>query len=258
MSDQPGGADDDPYLIAFDPREYLRQYYSRPQLAADDADLMRTLTGWLREGGRTYPEAVDVGCGPTIHNSFAFSPYAERIDLADYLPGNLAEIRKWLDRDPDAHDWEPLFRGVLNEAGGNLDTLTALTEQYRSRVRRLLDCDLRRDDPLGEPAGYDLVTSFFCAECVATSKTEWSRVMARLLGLVRPGGSVFLATVRDCTRYAVLGRWIPVTPVAEADLTAILRSHGFDPATIRVDAFPAPDWDEVGFDAICVARAHRR
>jgi hypothetical protein len=122
----------------------------------------------------------------------------------------------------------------------------------------LLHCDLLRDDPLGEPAAYDLVTSFFCAECVTADKAEWQQLIARVLGLVRPGGSVFLATCRDCTRYAVLGRWIPTAPVTERDLDAVRRLHGFAPDTIRVDVFPAPDWAGDGFDSICVARAHCR
>lgn len=248
---------DDRYASAFDPREYLRQYYSRPQLAADDADLMRTLTSWLRDRGRTFGEAIDVGCGPTLHNTFAVAPYAEQVDLADYVPGNLAEVRHWLDRHPDAHDWDPLFRGVLACAGVGPEQLAARKELYRSRVRGLLTCDLRRADPLGRPAGYDLVTSFFCAECVAASPAEWREAMARLLGLVRGGGSVFLAAMRNATRYDVLGRWFPATPVVEDDLAGVLGEHGFDRGSVDIRTFPAPDWADAGFDHILVAHADR-
>jgi NNMT/PNMT/TEMT family len=231
----------DTYRRHFDPRAYLQQYYSLPQLAEDDADLMRALTGWLRESGRTYRDAVDVGCGPTIHNTFAIAEYVEHIDLADFLPGNLAEIRKWL-RGEDAHDWDPLFRGVLACDGQGPEKLAARKELYRSCVRELLHCDLRTDEPLGSARTYDLVTSFFFfAECVASTKEQWRAIMERLLKLVRPGGSVFLATVRNCSRYAVLDGWIPATPVVEEDLTAALIGNGFDPGSIRVDAFWAPD-----------------
>jgi hypothetical protein len=177
-------ADRDEYADHFNPREYLRQYYSLPQLAADDADLFRTLCGWLKQTGRVYPTALDVGCGPTIHNSFALAPYADRIDLADYLPANLVEVEKWLRTDPDAHDWKPLFRGVLEHEGTPLDRLEERTQQYRSKVTQLRHCDLRRASPLGEPAQYDLVTSFFCAECVASDRDEWEMIVGRILDMV--------------------------------------------------------------------------
>lgn len=109
---------EDHYQTVWNPGEYLKQYYSLPQLAEDDAHLMRTLTGWLHDTNRLYPTAIDIGCGPTIHNTFALAPYVEAIDLADYLPCNLAEARKWLDNEPAAHDWDALFQGVLSCDGG--------------------------------------------------------------------------------------------------------------------------------------------
>lgn len=239
----------DEYVDFFDPRRYLRQYYSLPQLAADDADLFRTFAAWLRNTGRTFATALDFGCGPTIHNTFAVAPYAERIDLADYLPANLAEVRKWLDGAADAHDWDALFRGVLACEGTDATQLDARKALYRSRVGALRLCDLRRRDPLGEPAQYDLVTSFFCAECVAGTTAEWQTMIARILGLLRGGGAAFFAAMREC----VLGRWFPATPITERDLADALHRHGA--TAVEATSVPAPDWAEDGFERICLVGA---
>lgn len=247
----------DEYASHFDPRRYLRQYYSLPQLAADDADLFRALCGWLKETGRTYGDVLDVGCGPTIHNTFAVAPFAERIVLADYLPGNLAEVRKWLDAAPDAHDWDPLFRGVLDIEGEPADRLEARKALYRSRVSDLRHCDLRSADPVGQPDSFDLVVSFFCAECVAGSRAEWEAMMGRVLSLVRPGGAVFFAAVRECDRYEVLGRWFPSVRLVEDDFRNLLARHNFTPPTIKSESVPAPDWADHGFDHICLVSATR-
>lgn len=174
----------DRYEIEFDPKQYLQQYYSLPQLAADDAELFRNLCGWLRQNGRQYATALDIGCGPTIHNSFALAPYVQRIDLADYLPANLVEIRKWLDAQSDAHHWDPLFHGVLEQEGTDPARLEERKLQYRSRIGELHRCDLRWPDPLGQRANYDLVTSFFCAECVASDRDEWEVMISRIISLV--------------------------------------------------------------------------
>jgi len=251
----PATASADAYHSVWNPSEYLKQYYSLPQLAEDDAHLMRTLTGWLRDTNRLYPTAIDIGCGPTIHNTFAIAPYVETIDLADYLPSNLAEARKWLDNDPAAHHWDALFQGVLNCGGGG--DLEMMKNLYRARLRQLLHCDLKRSQPLDTPTQYDLVTSFFCVECITPDKEEWKQMMSRLFSLVKPGGSVFLAVVRNASQYAVLGQWIPAVPIIESDLESVLQENGFVQESIQIDTFWAPDWEEDGFDRICVARAHR-
>lgn len=250
MTDTP-----DRYADSFDPRQYLHQYYSLPALAADDAALFRTLAAWLRRTGRVFPTALDLGCGPTLHNSFALAPFAHRIDLADYLPANLAEIRAWLAGCPEAHDWDPLLHGVLACEGTPPDQLPARKALYASRVGDLLPCDLRRELPLGRPAAYNLVTSFFCPECVAPDLHAWRAIMARVLALVRPGGSIFFAAMRDCRRYAVLGSWFPATPLTEPDFLDLLPRHGFPPRTVAVHAVPAPDWADDGFDHILLVHA---
>lgn len=250
----------DRYAEEFDPGQYLRQYYSLPQLAADDAALFRRLCGWLAQTGRPFDTAMDVGCGPTIHNTFAIAPHARRIDLADYLPANLAEIRRWLDHDPDAHDWDPLFRGVLECEGADPSTLEARKALYRGRVGSLHACDLREPRPLGRPAGYDLVTSFFCAECLAADRAEWEVMIDRIIDVVSPDGNggLFLAAMRDCSSYRVLGRTFPSVPLVEGDFREALGRRGFAPDDTQVIAVPAPDWAEDGFDRIILVSATRR
>ncbi|MFO0878147.1 MAG: guanitoxin biosynthesis pre-guanitoxin forming N-methyltransferase GntF [Gemmataceae bacterium] len=248
----------DLYTAAFNPRNYLRQYYSTPHLTADDSTLLQCLCGWLERSGHIFSAALDLGCGPTVHYSFAISPYAHRIDLADYLPANLAEIRRWLDNHSDAHDWDALFRGVLACQGVNPDVeLERRKALYRSRVSTLLTCDLRHPNPLGRSAEYDLVTSFFCCECIAADRDDWKSIMGRILSLVRPGGSVFFASMRDCRQYAILGRWFPSTPVTEQDFWDVFTLYGFEVPLISVRAVAAPAWVEDGFDHIIVASATR-
>jgi hypothetical protein len=243
----------DEYGEFFDPQRYLRQYYSLPQLAVDDAELFRNLGQWLRNTGRTYENVLDIGCGPTIHNSFAIALYANRIELADLLAANLAEVKKWLDGDTQAHDWDALMRGVLECQDEDPCRLAERQALFRSRVVALRTCDLRAKNPFGNTMRYDLVTSFFCPECITQTKSEWEVVMHRVLDLVEPGGAVFFAALRNCRQYAVLGRWFPTTPVDERDFLALLSSRGYD--AMRAEATPAPDWRDDGFEHILLVSA---
>lgn len=244
---------------AFDPRAYLRTYYTRAELEADEVVLFRALGGWLRQLGRTFPAAMDLGCGPTLHHTFAVAPFVGRLDFADYVLANRNAVRAWFAGAPDAHDWQPLFRDVLRVEGTSPDELAARTALYRSRLGDIIPCDLRRPNPLTHPhinalASYDLVVSFFCVECVAADRDDWRAVTGRVLDLVRPGGAAFLASLRDRSRYRVLDRWFPTVPVTEHDFADLLRARGFDPASVAADAVPAPAFAADGFDHIILAR----
>lgn len=247
------------YRTHFDPRQYLHQYYSLPHLAQDDAALFGVLTAWLRAGNRQFARALDFGCGPTLHNSFALAPWSAQIDLADYLPGNLAEIRLWLEERPDCHQWDSLLEGVLECEGTPRERLRERKSAYRSRVREVFPCDLRMDPPITKgDRRYDLVTSFFCAECVAGSVAEWEDFLGRIINLVAPGGDVFFALVRDCARYRVLGEWFASVPVTELDVQRVLMRHGFLSNAIETTVIDAPDWADAGFHQIVAVGARRR
>jgi hypothetical protein len=122
----------------------------------------------------------------------------------------------------------------------------------------VVPCDLLRPNPLGIAAIYDLVTSFFCAECVTQDRTEWEQVVSRLAGLVAPGGTLFLAAMRATHAYAVCGQWLPVIPVTEEDFPPILVREGFETTSIVAEAVAVPDWADEGFEAIVVIRASKR
>lgn len=241
------------YCDQFDAKRYLTQYYSRADLSADDRDLFLTFGKWLKQLNKRFPRALDLGCGPTIHNTFAIAPFVDSIELADYLPANLAEVQRWLDASPTAHNWDALFTGVLRCQGEDVATLERRKREYRDKVCRLRLCDLRQPYPLGEAVTFDLVTSFFCAECISESFDDWRGVMRRLLAHVGRGGAVFLATLRKAKEYSVLGTWFDTVSIDEKDLIKVLRENGFTRESIRAIAVPAPDWAEDGFDHICLA-----
>ena len=177
--------------------------------------------------------------------------------MSDYLQANLAEVRRWLDRDPLAHDWTVYVRGALTAEGAD-ESDAAVRERedaLRAKVTAHKLCDLTRSDPLGNGTTYDLVTSFYTAECAAADRADWEHVMRHLSGLVKPGGTLFQVAMRDCRGYAVLDRHIPAVPVTEADFAAVLPACGFDPARTTITPVRVSEWREHGFDGICVITA---
>lgn len=245
------------YDRGFNPREYLAQYYSTAELADDDLAIFQFVKETFKWGGRMFSRAIEVGCGPTVHHAFALAPFVCELHLAEYLPGNLDQVKKWLAREQDAHDWDPLLRGVLAVEGGG-DNLEARKQLLRRVVTRTLPCDLRRDDPTGAGGDYDLVASFYTAECIGRTTTEWEAYVGRVLALVKPGGEVLFAAVRNSSGYAVLGRTFTVTPVNESDFARVFSDHGFDTTPDTCVGVPITAWVNEGFDSIVLAHGKKR
>lgn len=147
---------------------------------------------WLSQTAKTFGTGIDVGCGPVLEYPFVFAPHVQQYDLADYLPANLQNIKLWQTEQEGAHDWSPLFRGILRTQ--ELDPEVHLenrANKLRTAIHKLRNIDLFQASPLGEPVQYDLVTSFFCTECVGCNTTDWRLLKSRLIDLFAPGGSFF-------------------------------------------------------------------
>jgi cyclopropane fatty-acyl-phospholipid synthase-like methyltransferase len=164
------------------------------------------------------------------------------------LPGNLAEIRKWLTGDTDAFNWDGMLGSMLRHLTGSAGDLARKKQRLRTVGRDLLHVDLCRPSILDVDRKYDLVTSFHCAECVAQNKTEWWDMKKRILNLVQPGGGVFFSAVYNCVSYQVLGKWFPVIPTIESDYEALLNAETFQ--DVQITRHDCPEFAESGFSQV--------
>ena len=60
-------------------------------------------------GMYTGQKLLDFGCGPVIDHAISPSRYFEEIYFADFKT-NLDQIKKWVNRSPDAFDWSHFFK----------------------------------------------------------------------------------------------------------------------------------------------------
>ena len=95
-------------------RAYLTDYY-----ASVEPDEQRTIAFFIDALRKAKPgePVLFFGVGPTLHHVFAAAPIASEIHLTDYLPGNLAEIERWMENRAGAHDWRPFVRYTLQCEG---------------------------------------------------------------------------------------------------------------------------------------------
>ncbi len=249
------------YDQVWNPREYLRQYYSKDYIPDDEEAIYQRLIPCLKRKGRRFTRALDFGCGPTVHLLTPLVPWVEEIHAADYLPGNLLEIRKWLAAEADAQNWDLNIKRVLEietRAEVNGEQLEARKQLLRSKVTTLKHCDVRQVHPLGDASVYDLVLSAYCVDAATDSKQEWRQLMRNLLALCADGGLAVIVTSRKSQHYKVGDKRFPYANVDEEDLAAALMTSGFDPDSAQIEAIQIKDWAAEGFDSIVIAIAEKR
>ncbi|HMG56921.1 MAG TPA: hypothetical protein VK601_25660 [Kofleriaceae bacterium] len=240
-------------------RQYLDYYYGHPAVPDDEAAMFEFVAGGLREIGARFATGLDLGCGPVLHHAAQAVRWVDRLDMADFEPSNLEEIARWVRGDPDAFDWSVFIagaRGVLDAERGTGGTLAEREAAMRERIR-VLPCNLRDPLPLGRPAQYPLVTSYYCAEWVVPTTAGWHQTMHHVASLVERGGWLFLAGVHATEYCMINGQRAQCARVTGDDVRGVLGEVGFDPASVRLDVTPGLRPGESGIQGTFMAYARR-
>ncbi len=53
---------------------------------------------------------LDFGCGPTIMSVLSSSAQCSEITMSEFSPRLREEVEKWINKDPEAHDWVPIMK----------------------------------------------------------------------------------------------------------------------------------------------------
>jgi len=256
MNPRPLQAED---YSAWNTGAYLREYYARVE--PTERHTLRFVHEAIVDLPRT-ARALDFGAGPTLHHAMALAGRAREVHVADLLPQNLREIRRWQMRARGAHDWSPFTREALRlEDIGATDADVSRREALlRQRLTRILPGDARRRHPLGENAAgsYDCVTSFFCADSATSNLGEWVRFMRNIVGLLAPGGLLVLGALRCCETWRIAGGHLPSPCIDERHVQFVLDTAGFDRAEQVIRICDVPDQVSHGFESIVLVAARAR
>ena len=237
------------------PAEYLEDYYA--VVEPDEIETIAFFADAIRGTAQDEP-ILFFGTGPTLHHVFLSAGRASEIHLADYLPQNLAEIERWLERDAGAHDWRPFVRYTLECEGLAAPTEAQLAQREqltRAKVTRLLQADAGEREPVD--ARYATVVSAYCADSATADRATWETYMRHIAGLVAPGGVFITAALRRSRSYLVGGKRFPSADVDEHDLRAVLEPE-FDCGGGAIQVREVPEHARLGYSGIVLACARRR
>jgi hypothetical protein len=240
------------------PAEYLADYYSTV-----DADEQNTIA-FFSEAAQRIPEgepALVFGAGPTLHHVFAIANRASEIDLGDYLRCNLDEISRWIRNEEGAHDWGLFVAHTLRCEGETEPTRQDIFDReqlVRDRISALLEVDMRDDQPpVDARQGYATVLSAYCADSATASRDEWQAYMRRIIGLVRPGGTLLVAALGQTHSYLVGGKAFPSPCLDATDMGGLLSAY-FPEVHLTIKTVSVPECAGHGYSSIILAAGHCR
>ena len=239
--------------------EYVATFYGDHPPTEDERAVLSFLTTHAaRISGQ--PRMLEVGCGPTIHHVFPFVPHVSAIDMADYLPENLAAVRRWQRRAPGAYSWRQYARLSLElqQRPTSDEEVDRLEADARARLGRLLRCDLKQQTILARRRTYPVVGAFYCTEEVGISIPRWECVMEHLGRTVSPGGMLFLSCLQDTDFYLVGETRYPCARITEEDVRRALPSLGFDMETSAIESVTLESQREAGLVGVVLVAARKR
>ena len=230
-------------------------YGDHPPTEDERAVLSFLTTHAGRIAGR--PRMLEVGCGPTIHHVFPFVPYVSAVDMADYLPENLAAVRRWQTRAPEAYSWRQYARLALELQSRETtdEEVDRLEADARTRIGRLLPCDLKQPAILAGGDASPVVGAFYCTEEVGISIPRWEGVMERLGRTVSPGGMLFLSCLQDTDFYLVGETRYPCARITEEDVRRALSSLGFEMEASAIESVTLESQRDAGLVGVVLAAA---
>ena len=156
--------------------------------------------------------------------------------FSDFTDENRQSLRLWLDGSSAAFDWSKHFRYVVQELEGKDEVeVEKRQEQVRKSVKAVVRCDLTEESLIEEEYNqmYDVVISSLVLESVANSHEEYTVLMRRLGGLVKPGGFLLIYGVESKSGFYNAGVKFRDVRINSMIATSSMRDAGFCDLTIN-------------------------
>ena len=180
--------DQEKYRHSFDPQKYLETFYRTPEEHRASTRVSVSFYKTLRSNDL---RLLEFGGGPALIDVLLAVPKCKEIVFTDYSDRNLQEVQRWLDKDPDAFDWSPFTRMVLEEEGlqANPEAIRTREEDLRRAITTVAHCDIGASPPVEEKlcGPYDVVHCDGVLEAVCETVDQFFTAVNTLSKLVKKG-----------------------------------------------------------------------
>ncbi|VDL75118.1 unnamed protein product [Nippostrongylus brasiliensis] len=198
---------------------------------------------------------LDFGAGPTTHVAASFRNQASEIYLADYLPQNRQELKRWSEGKSN-FDWSQAFKMILTQEGNSWNDLDDMIALTRKKVCGVFHCDCLTtpsvDLPSDFPGKFDVVVSIFCAEYCCKTYDEYKRAMKNIAEQINPGGFLVMGGLLEETWCSFGGRVFMCLYMTKEMMLSALEEAGLRLEDDRKCIF----YEINGMFMICARKSH--
>jgi len=197
----------DHFATEFDTNAYLTDFYTK----IDDPAMQLVLT-FLPSIVARLPHRkrlLDFGAGPTVHVAACFRNNVDEVYLADFLPQNREELKKWKNKESN-FDWTAALRLLLSREGKDWSLAKSTEEDARNKVKDIFYCNCFENPSVKCPSElrgkFDVVTSFFTLEYCSNTLDEYRTAVKNVVDQVIPGGYYIMGGILEETWCSFGGR----------------------------------------------------
>lgn len=220
----------------FDPLAYIKKkYVSVTEWNAKPLRELHQVFASLPPPKDGQLKVLDYGCGPVPIYLSSAPPVATEIVFAEYEKRNRDVLETWLNKDPTAPDYTPIFKYVVQELEGQQgeELVAKRQDDLRHLVKGVVHCDITKDPPIamGYEGPYDVIFSSLCLNVAAINIKEYSDNMRRLTTLLKPGGMLIINAIESMHgtyhSYWVGDEEYYSVSVSEDSLKCVLEQNGY-------------------------------
>ena len=200
-----------------------------------------------------------------MSNLISAAPKCRDIVFGEFREDNREWMNCWLRKDPSSFDWQPFFSYVVRTLeGGTEKDVEERKELVRNLVKRAVPCDIFLPNPVEDKGPYDVVTTSVCLENVCMTNEEYQEAVAKLAGLLRPGGIFLMQAHEGVYSYvrAQTGKTLKRNPISREFMRESLESAGLSLRTLDIlprELIPAGRLECIlGFVSLIVVAATKK
>ena len=109
-------------------------------------------------------------------------------------------------------------------------------------TKEIIPCDVLKDPVLDHPSQpFDAILTTLCIEETCTDFESYKANIQRLVGVLKPGGYLFIGTMLGMTFYRVQGQVIQATPLTEEQVKEALTNAGL---VVKKESLYEPSTDD--------------
>jgi len=236
----------------FSPIEYLNEYYTK--LSIENQKILE----WYNEiYSKIKPtkKLLEIGGGATIYQLISASKKINSITFTDYLPNNLAEIKRW--KNGKGFNWNKFVKFVLDlekKSNSNND-IKIRKKKISEKINTIsvLNASIQNDEYKNK---FDIVQSNFAVESSTNDISEFKRMLFNMRSYLKKDGILLMTSLGGALTYKCGNHYFPAIYLNEDLINKYFKESGFK--ILKIDKILADNSNESKYHEIFLIKAIKR